>query len=76
MTAQLRHFLTLRDLNQAELQALIERACEFKKEFINKTMLPAYPGRTLAMIFDKSSTRTRVSFESAMAQLGGHSIFL
>lgn len=76
MTDQLRHFLTLRDLNRHELQALIERACVFKKEFINKTMSPAYPGRILAMIFDKSSTRTRVSFESAMAQLGGHSVFL
>lgn len=71
-----RHFLTLSDLDATELQGLIERACQFKKEFNSKTMTPVFTGRTLAMVFEKSSTRTRVSFESAMTQLGGHSIFL
>jgi ornithine carbamoyltransferase len=71
-----RHFLTLNDLDAAELQALIERACELKKEFQGKCMQQTRPGTVLAMIFEKSSTRTRVSFETAMAQLGGHGIFL
>jgi ornithine carbamoyltransferase len=76
VTDNLRHFLTLKDLEPAELQGLILRANTFKQEFKNKTMAPVFTGKTLAMIFDKSSTRTRVSFEAAMAQLGGHSIFL
>ncbi len=71
-----RHFLTLNDLNTAEFQALIERACELKREFQQNRMQQTRPGRVLAMIFEKSSTRTRVSFETAMAHLGGHSIFL
>jgi ornithine carbamoyltransferase len=71
-----RHFLTLNDLNTLEFQAVIARACELKKEFLAKRMQQTRPGRVLAMIFEKSSTRTRVSFESAMSQLGGHGIFL
>lgn len=71
-----RHFLTLNDLSAAEFQALIKRACELKKEFQEKRMQQTRPGTVLAMIFEKSSTRTRVSFETAMAQLGGHGIFL
>lgn len=72
----LRHFLTLTDIDPANLQGLIERACELKREFSKQKFLPVMQGRILAMIFEKSSTRTRVSFETAMAQLGGHSIFL
>ena len=72
----IRHFLTLTDLTLDELQALIKRACVLKKEFQEKTMRPNFNGRILGMIFEKSSTRTRVSFEAAMAQLGGHAIFL
>ncbi len=71
-----RHFLTLNELNAKELKSLIMRACELKKEFQQKRMQQTRPGRVLAMIFEKSSTRTRVSFEAAMAQLGGHGIFL
>lgn len=70
------HFLTLADIDPARLQDLIERACELKREFRGKQYQPVLPGRVLAMIFEKSSTRTRVSFEAAMAQLGGDSIFL
>ena len=73
---EIRHFLTLTDLTLDELQALIKRACELKKEFQEKTMRSHFNGRILGMIFEKSSTRTRVSFEAAMAQLGGHAIFL
>ena len=71
-----RHFLTLRDLDESEFRALIQRACELKTEFREKRMQASLPGRTLGMIFEKSSTRTRVSFEAAIAQLGGHPIFL
>lgn len=72
----LRHFLTLTDIEPGDLQGLIKRACELKREFSKQKFFSVMQGRVLAMIFEKSSTRTRVSFETAMAQLGGHSIFL
>jgi ornithine carbamoyltransferase len=72
----LRHFLTLADFNREELLTLIERAIVMKNDMKNGVMNPTLPGRILAMIFEKSSTRTRVSFETAMVQLGGHAIFL
>ncbi|OGT84096.1 MAG: ornithine carbamoyltransferase [Gammaproteobacteria bacterium RIFCSPLOWO2_12_FULL_52_10] len=71
-----RHFLSLNDFSSAELRQLIRRACELKQQCRNRAMQQTHPGRVLAMIFEKSSTRTRVSFETAMAQLGGHTIFL
>lgn len=69
-----RHFLKLSDLSPAELKALIHRAIELKKAD-DRSNQPL-KGRTLAMLFGKSSTRTRVSFEVAMAHLGGHALFL
>ncbi|GKW49453.1 ornithine carbamoyltransferase [Halomonas sp. NCCP-2165] len=72
-----RHFLTLLDLSPEELAYLIRRAISIKTGL--KTQGPTYTpfaNRTLAMIFEKSSTRTRVSFETAMAQFGGHALFL
>ena len=72
-----RHFLTLLDLSSDELSYLIRRAITIKNGL--KTHGPTYTpfsNRTLAMIFEKSSTRTRVSFETAMAQFGGHALFL
>ncbi len=72
-----RHFLTLLDLSPEELTYLIRRAISIKTGL--KTQGPTYTpfaNRTLAMIFEKSSTRTRVSFETAMAQFGGHALFL
>ncbi len=72
-----RHFLTLLDLTPDELHYLIQRAITIKSNL--KTQGPNYtplPNRTLAMIFEKSSTRTRVSFETAMAHFGGHALFL
>jgi ornithine carbamoyltransferase len=71
-----RHFLTLLDFSPAELQQLIQRAIEMKAELRAGTDQRAFPGAVLAMIFAKSSTRTRVSFEAGMAQLGGHAMFL
>ena len=71
-----RHFLTLLDFSPEELRGLIARAGELKA--IHRAGMPHEPlkGRVLAMVFEKSSTRTRVSFEAGMAQLGGYAIFL
>ena len=71
-----RHFLTLLDFSPTELLALIGRASEMKREHYADHDQRAFPGKVLAMIFEKSSTRTRVSFEAGMAQLGGHAMFL
>ena len=71
-----RHFLTLRDLDRSEIEALIARAIDLKKEANRKNLQRTCAGRVLAMVFEKSSTRTRVSFETAMTHLGGHAIFL
>ncbi len=71
-----RHFLTLLDYSSEELRALLSRAIELKKLFKNGKSPMPLQNKTLAMIFEKSSTRTRVSFETGMVQLGGHALFL
>jgi ornithine carbamoyltransferase len=71
-----RHFLTLLDFSPNELQQLIQRAIEMKKAHQAGADQRKFPGKVLAMVFAKSSTRTRVSFEAGMAQLGGHAMFL
>jgi ornithine carbamoyltransferase len=71
-----RHFLTLLDFSPNELQQLIQRAIEMKKAHQVGADQRKFPGKVLAMVFAKSSTRTRVSFEAGMAQLGGHAMFL
>ena len=71
-----RHFLSLRDLSTAELRQLIGRAINLKAIHRRGDRHIPLPGKTLGMIFEKSSTRTRVSFEVGMAQLGGHALFL
>ena len=71
-----RHFLTLLDFSPAELDRLIDRAMHLKALHRAGEVGPRFPGKVLAMIFAKSSTRTRVSFEACMAQLGGHAMFL
>lgn len=72
----IQHFLTLFDLPSTELQDLIDHAIDTKKSLkAGKTHMPLV-GKTLAMLFEKSSTRTRVSFEVGMSQLGGSSLFL
>lgn len=72
----MRHFLTLKDLSSAELQGLIERAIELKRMQKAGEIYQPLKNKVLGMIFEKSSTRTRVSFESAMLQFGGGAIFL
>lgn len=71
-----RHFLTLMDLSSDELKQILNRASELKKIHRDGTQYQPLKNRVLAMIFEKSSTRTRVSFEAGMAQFGGHAIFL
>lgn len=71
-----RHFLTLLDLSPAELHALVQRAIALKNMQRRGEIYEPLKNRVLGMIFEKSSTRTRVSFESAMIQFGGGSIFL
>jgi ornithine carbamoyltransferase len=71
-----RHFLTLHDLTPDELQALIRRAIELKRIRREGVLHEPLRGKVLGMIFEKSSTRTRVSFEAGMIQLGGGALFL
>ncbi|MCH2558080.1 MAG: ornithine carbamoyltransferase [Alcanivorax sp.] len=71
-----RHFLTLMDLTPKELGYLIQRAVELKTMLHTGQFHEPLRGKTLGMIFEKSSTRTRVSFEVAMTQFGGASVFL
>jgi len=69
----LRHFLSLDDLGADGIKRVIDNAIALKKKPPRK---PPLARHTLAMVFEKASTRTRVSFEAGMAQLGGHAIFL
>ncbi|WP_126456214.1 ornithine carbamoyltransferase [Sulfuriflexus mobilis] len=72
-----RHFLTLLDLAPNEAQALIDRAIELKRQHKTGDVLyEPLKNKVLGMVFEKSSTRTRVSFETGMAHFGGQAIFL
>ena len=70
------NFLTLLDLSPETLRDLITRAIELKNIQKAGTLHEPLKHKILAMVFEKSSTRTRMSFEAGMAQLGGHAIFL
>lgn len=71
-----RHFLTLKDLSSDELFHIIERAIALKKSLRSGEIYEPLKNKVLGMIFEKSSTRTRVSFEAGMTQLGGAGLFL
>lgn len=71
-----RHFLSLLDFSPAELRQLLARAVELKAEHKAGKLHDGFRNKVLGMVFEKSSTRTRVAFEAAMAQCGGHAIFL
>ncbi|MCL4168255.1 UNVERIFIED_CONTAM: hypothetical protein GTU68_045205, partial [Idotea baltica] len=68
--------MTLMDFSKDELSSLIQRAIEMKRIWKSGQLTQPLQQRTLAMIFEKSSTRTRVSFETGITQLGGHGLFL
>lgn len=71
-----RHFLTLLDVSPTELEGLLQRAITLKALQKSGERYQPLPGRVMAMIFEKSSTRTRISFETGMIQFGGGAIFL
>ena len=72
----MKHFLTLCDYNSSEIKEIINLAFQIKKETKNGIFKPYLKNKQLAMIFEKSSTRTRVSFEVGINQLGGNGLFL
>jgi len=72
----LRHFLSELDVTKDEFLSLINRGHEYRVQWETGSLVPLAKRYTMAMIFEKSSTRTRVSFEAGMAQLGGHAINL
>lgn len=71
-----RHFLSLFDLSPDEIITVLDRADQLKQQRDKSTLTQTCAHQTMAMIFEKSSTRTRVSFEAGMAELGGHALFL
>ncbi len=75
-SAIMRHLLKLMDLSAEEITLLLDLADKLKAENKAGVAHPLLKGKTLGMIFEKSSTRTRVSFETGMVQLGGHALFL
>jgi ornithine carbamoyltransferase len=72
----LRHFLTLKDFTKEEILEIVEIGINIKENLKSKIYKKELENQTLGMIFEKSSTRTRVSFETGMFQLGGHALFL
>ncbi len=72
----MRHFLSLKDYTKEEILEIIEVGLQIKKETKNRIFKPYLKNINLAMIFEKSSTRTRVSFETGIYQLGGNGLFL
>ncbi len=69
-------FLRFSDFSRKEIQALLRRSLDLKKRWKRGIPDPSLRGKTLGLIFEKPSTRTRVSFEVAMVQLGGHPIYM
>jgi len=72
----IKHFLSLTDFSRGDLEQIIERAAELKRLHSSGVQHRPLDGKTMAMIFELKSTRTRVAFEAGMHQLGGHAIFL
>ena len=76
MNKNIRHFLRVSDLSYNEIQKLFERSTVLKKQVKEKVFEQELRNRTLILLFEKHSTRTRLSFEIGMQQLGGNSIVL
>jgi ornithine carbamoyltransferase len=71
-----KHYLKFSDLTHDDYHHLFERARVLKRRHIRRELYRPLVGRVMSMIFEKNSTRTRVSFEAGMSQLGGHAMFL
>ncbi|MBO2944826.1 ornithine carbamoyltransferase [Paenibacillus sp. F411] len=76
MTLKGRDMIELDDYTPEEIQYLLDFAIELKRKQKNGEVFEPLKGKTIGLIFEKSSTRTRVSFEAGMFQLGGHALFL
>jgi len=76
MKIKTKDLLTLNELSKSELLGIIDNAIKLKKDLKKGISKPILKNKTLAMIFQKPSTRTRVSFETGMFQLGGHALNL
>src|SRR6185369_778097 len=74
MTKEVRHFIDLSDIPSDTLKGILANAHVLKKQKFSPPQI--FSGLSLAMVFDKRSTRTRMSFEVAMKQLGGHTIVM
>ena len=72
----MRHFLSFIDFSKQEILEIIDLSIKIKAELQNGVKIPYLDKQVLGMIFEKSSTRTRVSFETGIYQLGGHGMFL
>jgi ornithine carbamoyltransferase len=72
----MRHLLTITDLKPAEIDHIFAITEDLKSKYLEGLREPLLPGRVIALLFEKPSLRTRVSFEAGMAHLGGHSLFL
>jgi len=72
----MRHFISLADVTAAEMERILAIAEDLKEKFQHGIREPLLPRRVLALLFEKPSLRTRVSFEAGMAHLGGSSLFL
>jgi ornithine carbamoyltransferase len=72
----MRHLITLADLSSVEIERIFSIAEDLKSKFERGQRDPLLPGRTMALLFEKASLRTRVSFQAGMAHLGGTAIFL
>lgn len=73
---KVRHLLSMQDLSPSEIEAILNRAIELKQKLRRGEPHELLHGKTLGMIFEKPSLRTRVTFETGMTQLGGHAIYL
>ncbi|MBI2974065.1 MAG: hypothetical protein HYY43_00485 [Deltaproteobacteria bacterium] len=71
-----KNLLTLKELSSTELASIIDYAIELKKKYKRGERPELMKNKTLVMLFQKTSTRTRTSFEAGATQLGGHAIFL
>src|SRR3989304_1065828 len=72
----MKDFLAISDYSSDEIQALLDLAVKLKKEYFKKGNKPIFKGKTLGMIFQKPSLRTRISFDMAMRNCGGDALYL